>query len=77
MIHVMFRRSCVLSMTLTGPRDRNCCLNEWSSGLVVAWCFPCLVIQTRKGSGEVVFEEQVVGGMLGAATIAELQGRET
>ena len=35
------------------------------------------MIQTRKGSEEVVFEEQAVGGMLGAATIAQFQGRET
>ena len=56
-------------MTLPGPRGRNCCLNEW--------VLPCLVIQTKKGSGEVVYEEQVVGGMLGAATIAQFQGRET
>ena len=43
---------CVLSMTLTGSRGRNCCLNEWSSRLVVAWGLPCLVIHTNEGSGE-------------------------
>ena len=73
----MFRRLCVLNMTLPGPRGRNCCLNEWSSGPVVAWSLPCLVIQTKKGSGELYTISKYLVGCSVLPLLPSFQGRET